>query len=95
MLQTINPSSPLPVRDRVRGLLLNTLIDAHGLLLTVNRRLHTALNLRSRRGEGNMIWTILVVGLVAVVAAVSIYQFGPKIKAMGEKANQTLSAPPW
>ena len=53
------------------------------------------MNLRSRRGEGNMIWTILVVGLVAVVAAVSIYQFGPKIKAMGEKANTTLSAPLW
>ncbi len=57
--------------------------------------LGSRLNLRSRRGEGNMIWTILVVGLVATVAAVSIYQFGPKIKAMGEQANETLSAPPW
>jgi hypothetical protein len=59
------------------------------------RRLQRRVDLRSRRGEGNMIWTILVVGLVATVAAVSIYQFGPKIKAMGEQANTTLSAPPW
>ncbi len=84
MLQTLTPASHLNVRERARS-----------LLLKVNCKLHTALNLRSRRGEGNMIWTILVVGLVAVVAAVSIYQFGPKIKAMGEKANTTLSAPPW
>ncbi|NJM40712.1 MAG: hypothetical protein HC853_08040 [Anaerolineae bacterium] len=99
MLQMIaNPSAPTratALRNRIHSAALNAVIDAYGALLSLNRRLHGALNLRSRRGEGNMIWTILVVGLVAVVAAVSIYQFGPKIKAMGEKANQTLSAPPW
>ena len=94
MLQIISQPN-LSLRDRALGLVLNTAIDAQRTMLGFNRRLNSAMNLRSRRGEGNMIWTILVVGLVAVVAAVSIYQFGPKIKEMGEKANQTLSAPPW
>ena len=94
MLQVINQPN-LSLRDRALGLALNAAIDAQHAVLNFNHRMHAAMNLRSRRGEGNMIWTILVVGLVAAVAAVSIYQFGPKIKEMGEKANQTLSAPPW
>lgn len=94
MLELVNNPN-LSLRDRALGVALNAALDAQHALLAFNRRLHSAMNLRSRRGEGNMIWTILVVGLVAVVAAVSIYQFGPKIKDMGEKANQTLSAPPW
>ena len=40
----------------------------HGRAQSLRARLRHPVNLRSRRGAGDMIWTILVVGLVAVVA---------------------------
>jgi len=67
----------------------------HQCLQSMKVRLRHPVNLRSRRGAGDMIWTILVVGLVAVVAAGSIYVFGPKIITMGGEAASKLSAPPW
>ena len=67
----------------------------HSRVQSMRTRLRRPVNLRSRRGAGDMIWTILVVGLVAVVAAGSIYVFGPKIITMGGEAATKLSAPPW
>jgi len=67
----------------------------HSRAQALKSRFRHPVNLRSRRGAGDMIWTILVVGLVAVVAAGSIYVFGPKIITMGGEAASKLSAPPW
>lgn len=61
-------------------------------------RLHLELNeirLRSRRGEGNAIWTILVIGLIAVVATVVLFPIGQRMIAMGQEAAARLQTPPW
>ena len=51
--------------------------------------------LRSRRGEGNAIWTILVVSLVAVVAALALFPIGQRMIQMGQQAASQLQQPPW
>lgn len=67
--------------------------------VNVYARLHQQLlrgiNLRSRRGEGNAIWTILVIGLIAVVAAVALFPIGSKVIQMGQDASSKLQSPPW
>lgn len=84
MLKLIRQSQ-FGVRERVIDAAFNVLVRART----------ARLDLRSRRGEGGMIWTILTISLVAAVAAVSLYVFGPKIMTMGTQAADKLQSPPW
>ena len=53
------------------------------------------IRLRSRRGEGGMIWTILTISLVATVAAAVLFVIGPKILDLGQQATTKIQSPPW
>ncbi|NJM41836.1 MAG: hypothetical protein HC853_14295 [Anaerolineae bacterium] len=93
MLTTIeNKSNAL---SRVSTALDTAALSVYCQVQGLKARLVHPVNLRSRRGAGDMIWTIITVGLVAAVAATSIFLFGPKILQMGADANTKLSAPPW
>lgn len=59
------------------------------------RRMTKRIALRSRRGEGNAIWTILIIGLIAAVAATVLFPVGQKIIQMGQDAAGKLQSPPW
>lgn len=66
----------------------------YGALVRLHFQL-TDLDLRSRRGEGNAIWTILVIGLIAVVATVVLFPVGSRMIQMGQEAASKLQSPPW
>lgn len=83
MMQVTTKPRLTAIQDRLYGALI---------------RLHfqiQALNLSSRRGEGNAIWTILVIGLIAVVATVALFPIGQRMIAMGQEAAAKLQSPPW
>lgn len=82
MQTTVNPRMTA-LRDRL-----------YGALVQLHFRL-SDLNLRSRRGEGNAIWTILVIGLIAVVATVALFPIGQRLITMGQEAASKLQSPPW
>ena len=63
--------------------------------LCVHQHLQRGIKLRSRRGEGNAIWTILVIGLIAVVASAVLFPIGSKVIQMGQDAAGKLQSPPW
>ena len=52
------------------------------------------LKLRSRRGDGNMLWTVLMLALVAGVATISIVAMAPKMKELGTNAAAKVAAIP-
>jgi hypothetical protein len=83
MMQVTTNPRLLAMRDTLYGALI---------------RLHfqiQSLDLRSRRGEGNAIWTILVIGLIAVVASVALFPIGQRMIQMGQQAAARLQSPPW
>ena len=83
MMQVTVKPSVTELRDRLYGVII---------------RLHFQiqdLSLRSRRGEGNAIWTILVIGLIAVVATVALFPIGQRLITMGQEAASKLQSPPW
>ena len=41
------------------------------------------------------IWTILIIGLIAAVAATVLFPVGQKIIQMGQDAAGKLQSPPW
>ena len=75
-------------RTRATTLLYNA-------VFCVQQHLQRGIHLRSRRGEGNAIWTILVIGLIAVVAAGALFPIGSKVIQMGQDAAGKLQSPPW
>ncbi len=97
MPHTTQPSAPAQARfnDRVLGTAYTTAcmlrLRAHDAV----QRSQRSVQLRSRRGEGNAIWTMLVVGLVAVVAAVALFPIGQSVIQMGRDAASNLQQPPW
>ena len=101
MLQVTQPSAPAQARfyDHALGTAYAT---AYALALRTQdaaqcglRRMTRRVQLRSRRGEGNAIWTMLVVGLIAVVAAVALFPIGQRMIQMGQDAASRLQQPPW
>ena len=52
-------------------------------------------DLTSRRGLSESIWTILSVSAVAVIAVAFLWVAVPQIKTMGAKAAADIQAPPW
>ncbi len=87
MLQVINRTQVMAARDYALGVF-------YGALLRVQDNVQRV-NLRSRRGEGNTIWTILVIGLIAVVATVALFPIGQRMISMGTEAAGKLQSPPW
>jgi hypothetical protein len=83
MMQVMTKTRLMAIQDWLYGVLI---------------RLHfqiQSLNLSSRRGEGNAIWTILVIGLIAVVATVALFPIGQRMITMGQQAAAKLQSPPW
>jgi hypothetical protein len=66
----------------------------HAALKQVAYRTTSKLKLRSRRGDGNMLWTVLMLALVAGVATISIVAMAPKMKSLGENAAAKVNAIP-
>ncbi len=82
MQTTMNPRVTV-LRDKFYG----ALVQLH---FQINE-----MSLHSRRGEGNAIWTILVIGLIAVVATVALFPIGQRLITMGQEAASKLQSPPW
>ena len=61
---------------------------------TALTRATSKLKLRSRRGDGNMLWTVLMLALVAGVATISIVAMAPKMKSLGQNAATQVNAIP-
>ena len=94
MLQVQQMNERLPGRrgyDHVLGVAMLLALRANAL----TRHGLYRVQMQSRRGEGNAIWTMLVVGLVAVVAAVALFPIGQRMIEMGQEAAANLQQPPW
>jgi hypothetical protein len=83
MMQVIVNPRVTALRDKLYG----ALVQLHFQI--------SEMSLRSRRGEGNAIWTILVIGLIAVVATVALFPIGQRLITMGQEAASKLQSPPW
>ena len=94
MLQVQQVDERLSGRQSYDHMLGTAMLLAWRANALARRGLHRV-QLRSRRGEGNAIWTMLVVGLVAVVAAVALFPIGQRMIEMGQEAAANLQQPPW
>ena len=64
------------------------------VLSRVSSRFSPRVKLRSRRGDGNMLWTVLMLALVAGIATISIVAMAPKMKSLGQNAAAKVEAIP-
>ena len=90
MQHTLN-TAQLALRQHIDAVAIRATFQAQHLL----RQMAQRIQLRSRRGEGNAIWTILIIGLIAAVAATVLFPVGQKIIQMGQDAAGKLQSPPW
>lgn len=97
MLQAISKQSRMNSVARMAEQAHLLTIRGYLALTRARDRLRTRLtpvNLRSRRGEGGVLWSILAIAMVAGVAIVSIIVIGPKLKELGQNAaNQVNQIP--
>ena len=84
-------SAPLMLRQQLDDVAVRAIFQTQHMLRQMTKRVA----LRSRRGEGNAIWTILIIGLIAAVAATVLFPVGQKIIQMGQDAAGKLQSPPW